>query len=268
VATDSATIGNANTPTDRPDTFEALIKLAGLVAILLPAIGVAVRAIAFFLGGIDGPTQMASRQSVGALASTGLSVTWLAGLVVVVVGLAIHTRLLPRRTQAPQQVRRLSRRARWVAWVVILLVWGVSIFLTATPGSVVALIGGGITGLLLGDESRRGYVHVYRLAALAAVFAIVSAVGAGVGGTSLDLQVGDYSFTSLVSAAPDGRYVELGQDGAITYLQSCRTGRIVGVNQSNISTVSPSSAGATAPATLYELVFRGKPLRLGYSLHC
>jgi hypothetical protein len=248
----------------RYDVLELLVKVAALVAVVLPIVGAGVRFTAFALAGVTNPLEMALAQPVSELVGSAMkAVAPVAGGIVV---LAPNLyREWPRRNIAPRYYHRVPTP---VALIVGTIFLAAAAFLLPWPGGFIGLFGVSAVSWVLGFWAARRQLSFYRLGAAVFLAAVTSALGSGINGVAVGDQVDSYRFASG-AALLDGKYALVGKADGFVYLESCHHQGIVGVNQQQIVVFSPVSASNPWPSdSLYGIIFGGGSPRIGYRPEC
>jgi hypothetical protein len=248
----------------RSDALELLVKVAALVAVVLPIVGAGVRATAFALVGVQSPLELAVAQPVSELINTALkAVVPLAGALVVLAPTLF--REWPRPNVAPRYVHRVPTP---MALVIGGLLLAAAAALLPWPGGFVGMLGAGAASYMLGFWAARQELTFYRLASVVFLAAIASALGAGINGVAVGEQVNSYRFAST-AALTDGNYALVGESDGFVYLESCERRGIVGVSQQDIVEFSAVKTSNAWPSdSLYEIIFRGTSPKIGYRPEC
>lgn len=209
-------------PGDRPekipspkDPIEIAVQLLGLIVVVLPIVGIGIRAVAFAIGGVPNPLELAAKDSVQDLALTAAKGTGLWPVFVAAMAFVTYRGWLPKRDS---NRRPISRFAFWspLGFIAIFLA-----FLGDFPGEWIQLAGGLLAGSLLATWEIRGRLTFYRMAAGVLMVALFAAVAAGLAGYGVGDEINAYRFDSY-SGLPDGQYVLLGRSDGMAYLDSCR----------------------------------------------
>ncbi|HCG00893.1 MAG TPA: hypothetical protein DEV93_10170 [Chloroflexi bacterium] len=248
----------------RYDFLELLVKVAALVAVVLPIVGVGVRAIAFTLAGVHDPIEMAVAQPVSDLVSTALkAVAPVAGGIVLLAPTVYQD--WPRPNVAPRSYHRLPTPLALVIGAVFL---AAAATLLPWPGGFVGVFGVGAVSFILGFWAARRQLSFYRVAAAVFLAAIASAVGAGINGVAVGDHVNTYRFAAS-AALTDGTYALVGDSDGFLYLESCQRSGIIGVNQQEIVEFNAVKASSPWPSdSLYGIIFGGGTPRVGYRPEC
>jgi hypothetical protein len=248
----------------RSDILELLVKVAALVAVVLPIVGAGVRATAFALAGVSNPLGLAVAEPVSVLATTALVAV--APIAAAIVALAPFLYRDWPRPKVPPRRSNLSLRAARAAVALGILLLVVAVFILPWPAGLVWILGGGVSSWLLGLWSARQELTFYRVSTVVFLAAIVTALGAGLNGIAVGDQVYHYRF-STNSVISDGNYALAGESDGFVYLESCQRPGIEGVSQQDI--VEFSAVKGTEPLhSLYEIIFRGGSLNIGYHRGC
>ncbi len=244
---------------DQKDPVELAVQLLGLVVIVLPVVGIGIRAVAFAIGGIPNPLELAATDSVQDLALTAAKGTGLWTVVAFVVGLAVYSGWLPKRQRRP-----ISRLAFWspLGFFAIFLA-----LLGDFPGMWIEMAGGLLAGSLFAVWEMHGRLTFYRLAAGVLMVALFAAVAAGVAGYGVGDEINTYKFNPSLGV-PDGTYVLLGVSDGISYLDSCQGTGVVGVSDPLILSIRPSQSSVGRYGTLVDDIFAGNPVTIGYLRLC
>src|SRR5712692_1898045 len=123
VPTNSAASSSARfLSSNHEGVLELTVKIAGLVVVVLPVVGVAIRFIAFAVGGVPNAIDMATRESVAGLASTAIQAVG-AGVVTVAVlaFLAYRGFFVPMPPPGKYSPRRWVQARPWLRYVVYLV---------------------------------------------------------------------------------------------------------------------------------------------------
>ena len=257
------------------DPLEAIVKVAGLLAIALPLVGIGVRFVAFQMAGVPVPLLMAARDSVVGLAVAAFTVTWPSVLITAVFALAIYRRWLPGLS-ADADIRIAVAHPRYWKWrlrldrTVIVITTVTLVLILPWPGSVLIGCAGIGMGMALGWLDIRKRLSIYTAALLVVGMGITNALGAGLNGSGVGDEVNSYYFTAKTGLPPDGRYVRLGEAGGVLYLQSCGAGNaFVAVNSSEVTRLAPSSAPSDRQIpSLLNIVIRHQAPQIGYHPRC
>jgi hypothetical protein len=254
----------AERPNPRFDVLELLVKVAALVAVVLPIIGAGIRVTAFTLAGEPNPLEMAVAEPVSELIATALkAVLPFVGAFVLLAPTLYQE--WPRPQVPPRYYHRLPTP---LALAIGVLLMGGAAFFLPWPGGVIELAGVSVASYMLGFLSARRALSFYRVAAVVFLAAIVSALGGGINGVAVGDQISSYRFASS-AALSDGKYALVGESDGFVYLQSCQRQEIVGVSQQEISSFEATKATSAWPSdSLYEIMFkRGSP-KIGYRPDC
>jgi hypothetical protein len=259
----------------RTDPLEAIAKVAGLLAITLPLVGIGVRFVAFQLAGVPVPVLMATRDSVVGLATTAFVATWPMVLITAVFALAVYRRWVPALTSdydlqlAVAHPRYMKWRVRLERAVVPVVVVTVALVLPWPGGVVIALSGVGM-GMAIAWLDLRRRLSIYSIALLVVVMGVVNAVGAGLEGVGVGDEVDMYYFSTKAGLPPDGRYVRLGEADSVLYLQSCGASNpLVAVNSQDVARLVPEhpAQDRQIPALL-DILIRHRTQQIGYRPRC
>lgn len=200
---------------------EFIGRAGGLVALgaaLLPVAGVLARLVAFSTSPLSNnvPFELAWSAPIPALALTGI---------VSVVTLAIPTLLLVpyliiQGRRQPSADRRLIRAVvvvgsiLLIGWVLVMPAWPLPIVVLASVG-----IGNLLVRIQLGKAER--FILSQSWVTVLIVFTL-GAVLWGLSGLVIGADASDFRFKAEASGVvPDGRYVELGDNGSAIFLQDC-----------------------------------------------
>lgn len=135
------------------------------------------------------------------------------------------------------------------------------------PAGLIWTTSGAALSYWLGFWSARRELTFYRVASVVFVAAIATALGAGINGIGIGDQVYEYRFAPS-SGMSDGTYALVGQSDGVLYLDPCQRRGIEGVSQLSIVEFKPASAHRGALNNLYEILFRGGSLQIGYRPQC
>jgi hypothetical protein len=141
----------------------------------------------------------------------------------------------------------------------------------AWPVMVLAIGGAIFADLLLRSHLRTaGRLLVAEVWPAVFVVLVYGAVLWGIAGV-IPVNASQYWFRSdVASLLQNGRYVELGEAGTSLYLQDCARPHdpVIKVDSSSVLMVRARSGGSQLGPALWEVLFRGKPVALGYKSPC
>jgi len=257
------------------DPLEVIVKVAGLLVVALPLVGVGVRLVAFQLAGVPVPLQMATRDSVVGLAATAFTATWPSVVVTAVFAVSVYRRWLPGLDRDSSLYVAVAHPRYW-KWrlrldrALVLTVLAGAVLLLQWPGGVLIAVAGVGMGMAIAWLDIRRQLTIYSVALLVAVTGGINAVGAGLEGVGIGDEVDGYYFTSKAGLPADGHYVRLGEADGVIYLQSCGAGNaFVAVNSLDVARVLPGqpSQDRQIPALL-NIVLRHQTPQIGYRPRC
>jgi hypothetical protein len=253
----------ANAVGSTSDVFETGAKVLGVLTVLLPALGVVIRWVAFGVAGVPQAAALAIRAPVPDLAITafqgaGLFVAFL--FLGILVG-AASRRLAEGSTAAVAEneaqvalARQKSKMARLaggfnqflfaaaIAFFVLSLLIGPD-FPIQFLRNLVALLAG--LGIGIAEIALHRALRLVEVGAVMLPVALILAVLTGLDGTGVGDQVGTYRFTHsrARSGLPqEGNYVSLARADGTDYLQSCKQPSLyVGVNTRDVVRVDLKS---------------------------
>lgn len=101
-------------PPQRSDALELLVKVAALIAVVLPIVGASVRALAFALAGVQNPLEMAATQPVSGLVITALKASGPSVLPVVVLSIVTYQSWSRPRPGSPITRRKWGGEDTWL----------------------------------------------------------------------------------------------------------------------------------------------------------
>ncbi len=258
----------------RIDPLELIVKIAGLLVLTLPLVGIGVRLVAFQSAGMPDALRLATRDSVVGLATTAFIATWPSVFVVIGLSIAAHRGWMSG--QRPPALAPSARLLKWLKWsarayrasfaiavIVIALTfpWPAGVFLVAAGAG-----GGMAIGWL--NVCRR--LTIYTVALLVVLVGIANAAGAGLEGNGVGDELNMYYFASKAGLPADGRYVVLGQADGVLYLQSCGANKeLLAVNNQDVARLTPTQVpDVVVTPSLVDIVIRHRSSRIGYHPNC
>lgn len=243
------------------DPIELTVQLLGLIVVVLPVVGIGIRAIAFAIGGVPSPIELAVKDSVQDLALTATKGTGLWTVSALLMGLALYKRWLPKRDSNRPAI---SRFALWspLGFIAIVLA-----FLGDFPGMWIEMAGGLLAGSLLAVWEIQGRLTFYRMAAGVLVGALFAAIAAGLAGYGVGDEINAYTFDPALGM-PDGTYVLLGKADGVSYLDSCKGTGVFGASDPLIRSIRPSPPSVGRYGTLVDDIFAHNPVTIGYLRLC
>jgi hypothetical protein len=246
--------------TSSKEPVELAVQVLGLVAVLLPVMGLGIRAVAFAISGVPNPMELAEKDGVPDLALTAVKAAGPLAVFYAVFSLAVYYGWLGKlhRRTSP------SRVPTWAAGLIALMLLA---FLADFPGEWIVFGGGLVAGLLLARWEIRKQLTFYRISAGVLVAGAFASIAAGIAGYGVGDETNLYRFASTSNVA-DGKYVLIGQSDGLTYLDSCVGKGIVGVSDQQIVWVKPSPPPVGRYGTLIDDIFAHNPITIGYLRQC
>ncbi len=246
------------------DPVELAVQVLGLVAILLPLIGVGIRAVAFVISGIPNPLELAAKDGVPDLALTATKAVAPLAIMYSAFALAVYYGWLSKLPQPKPMSKPMSRfRALPVGLILLMLL----AFLADFPGYWILFGGGLAVGALLARWEVRMQLTFYRIAVAILVAGTFAAIAAGIAGYGVGDETNVYQFAST-SGLSDGKYVLIGESDGITYIDSCQGTGVIGISDLQIVSVRPSPPSVGRYGTLLDDIFAHNPVTIGYLRQC
>ncbi len=249
----------------RYDVLELVVKVAALIAVVLPIVGAGVRAIAFLLAGVPNPLDMAATQPVSGLFITALKANWPSVLPVVILS------VLTYQNWSRPHLASTDTPPTWRRWAILglgVLFLAPAAFALAWPGGLVGVLVWTVISYRLGWWTARRELTFYRIAFVVLVGGVATAVGAGINGLAVGDQVNNYTFVSSAALA-DGEYALVGESDGFVYLESCHRHGIVGIRQQDIMEFSEAKpTNVQSWTNLFQIMFRGASPKFGYRPGC
>jgi hypothetical protein len=257
------TIDESATPAGS-STMQVLGQLVALGAVLLPAIGTAVRVVAFefvptrCVAAID----IAIAAPLGSLAALGLQAVLPTVLLMAAFQGVLWLRIRGRKRGKKADLTPVPKFA-W--WTLIIVASVLSFFLVSWP-HVLAIIPAFPATYLLVKATENHQLRFARAWIPVVVMAVVLAVVAGL--TEVGFQSGRVVLEPG-TGLPTSGYSIAGVAADSTYLIPCsKPGNIVSVNTSRINSVIFFRRRTVPQPTLFEMVFRGQPSHAGVQDSC
>ena len=256
------------------DPLEAIVKMAGLLALALPLVGIGVRLVAFQLAGLPNALLLATRDSVFELATTAFDATWPSVTVAVLLIVAVNRgwmsgAVTERDIKLAVEHRRYFKARLWLFRAAFAsLVLAAFLVLPWPGGTLIGLAGLGMGWAISRLEMRR-QLTLYSAAVLVAAVSCLNAVGAGLEGVGVGDEVNVYHFATKPGLPTDGRYVRLGEADGVLYLQSCANPNVtVAVNNSDVARFEIGQASPSETPNLILIVRWHKAPEIGYRPRC
>lgn len=248
--------------------LEGATKAATIIALALPAIGVATRWLSYELGSL--PSWLATAAPITDLAFVGLSAMLPAVLVGLLVAPLATTRPRPggwvdragemlfgRVVMAPWPIARLVNYGPYVLFLLVLP-------LTILPSAVAGWLGGSRLGMWTASPDRERFREVAP--------SLLMALGLLALTAGLISRTNDPLYIEQAGQMPprQGWYSPLGEDGTFRYAYSCAEGVTVAIPTASITRITigePPEGGRTSLSALGILLGHEGP-RPGYAPGC
>jgi hypothetical protein len=259
----------------RTDPLEAIAKVAGLLAITLPLVGIGVRFVAFQLAGVPIPFLMATHDSVVGLATTAFIATWPSVLITAVYATAVYRRWIPGLRRDSDLAIAVAHPRYW-KWrlrldrAAVLSILAGTVLLLPWPGGVLIGASGLGMGMAIAVLEIRRQLSTYSIALLVVAMGAANALGAGLEGQGIGDEVDMYYFTAKSGMPPDGQYIRLGEADGVLYLQSCGASNpLVAVNSQDVARLAPGQpTHDTQTPVLLNILIRHQAPQIGYHPRC
>jgi hypothetical protein len=257
------------------EPLEAIVKVAGLLAITLPLVGVGVRFVAFQLAGVPIPFLIATHDSVVGLATTAFIATWPSVLFTGVFATAVYRRWIPGLSRDSDLAMAIAHPQYW-KWrlrlnrAAVLSTLAGAVLLLPWPGGVLIGAAGMGMGWTIAELDIRRQLSIYSIALLVVAMGAANALGAGLEGQGIGDEVDMYYFTAKTGLPPDGQYIRLGEADGVLYLQSCGASNpLVAVNSQDVARLVPGQPSHDRQIpVLLNILIRHQPPQIGYHPRC
>lgn len=267
-------------------TLETVGKALALLAVLLPALGVLTRVIAFWPDhDIGAPLTMAIAISITELSMVGATSLGRTFLVLLPMLLLWPIRVRMNRTLRSDDVSTELRRLRratlprlilWVpAWVLdALLIASLLTLVVVMPGFPASLVAGVIIAVTLWSQDRlrkKDQPSIWQLGPVVVLITFLVGVGSGLSGSIPGIVRADYRFSPTGTSRPvsDGTFAQLGSVGSVVYLKPCDKSPLHGVvavkaDSIEVITIPPRQSSRAAGASLWDILLKRGEMKIGH----
>ena len=237
-------------------------QLAGIAVILLPAVGVVVRAIDFNTSSFGSDWyRIALADPVPTLAAIGFYNAVLPGAILLVVRLFARFEPTPHRS-----LPRPAAAALGFALVAAVLFLPTAFLVGVISGVLVSFIESWHASRLRQRGERLTLATAWPLVALLMVAGITVGI---LSGYADGVSEAAYTFDPQAQQAP-GPYARLGESSDFLYIKRCsaRNSPIVGVAKRLVLSESLVNPPSRSNTNLFDVIFSGRSLRVGLQLPC